>query len=794
MPNITNITPPRVPLTDARTGMITREWYLFFLSVFNLDDTLPRPELGTLAAVNQDNVGYLTFNNYPSPAPDARAGTMSWNDTGGLDIHMGVPGNHTGASNITQQIGEEIYVYGKASAAITDSPLQIIYKTGTVGSSGAITFAPTIAGLTDPGAIIGVATENIALNGFGRITAFGVVRGINTSGSAVGETWASGDDIWYNPLTGNPTKVKPIAPNMKTQIGTVINAGPGKSGSFQVLLLPGTILGGTDSNVQLSSPPTNKDLLQYDSALQYWKNVAPSSVAIGTATNLAGGLAGQIPYQTAPSTTSFSNLYWGQSTGYFGLNTTPAYPAHFLTTLTDTSTATNNSPNFYNIIQRNINFAITNAYGYWSNVTFTTALGTSTNAYGNFYQVFAELSSSGTINSLNGFLSRNGIYGTNPSGTITSNIAFLVDVTSYQGTGTYSVSIPISYGVRINNQANVTTGVTKGTSYGLYMADQTGATTTWAFYSLGGNSSHAGKFRFGDNSTPTEVLDVVGNATVSGTINKLTVTAPASGATLTLANGSTFATSGAFSVTLTATATTTLTLPTSGTIATTSNKLSDFAATTSAELRTVITDETGTGSLVFATSPTLVTPILGTPQSGDLSNCTNLPISTGLKGLTANGVAYATSTTALATGTVVTYDGTTFKVTGKGSYLDPSLANGGFNILASYSYNNGTANTIGSATYQNAHHIIYVSSTAGVTTIPIYSNGGSGVAFDYTYLDPDAGTWTRTTAGVTISFVQSGTGGNTFSIVISNSNGNGTIQRTAGSLAYSVYVQRLGAP
>ena len=42
----------------------------------------------------------------------------------------------------------------------------------------------------------------------------------------------------------------------------------------------------------------------------------------------------------------------------------------------------------------------------------------------------------------------------------------------------------------------------------------------------------------------------------------------------------------------------------------------------SANLAAAVTDETGSGSLVFATSPTLVTPILGTPTSGTLSNCT----------------------------------------------------------------------------------------------------------------------------------------------------------------------------
>lgn len=48
-----------------------------------------------------------------------------------------------------------------------------------------------------------------------------------------------------------------------------------------------------------------------------------------------------------------------------------------------------------------------------------------------------------------------------------------------------------------------------------------------------------------------------------------------------------------------------------------------FLATPSAaNLASAVTDETGTGSLVFATSPTLVTPLLGTPTSGNLTNCT----------------------------------------------------------------------------------------------------------------------------------------------------------------------------
>jgi hypothetical protein len=54
---------------------------------------------------------------------------------------------------------------------------------------------------------------------------------------------------------------------------------------------------------------------------------------------------------------------------------------------------------------------------------------------------------------------------------------------------------------------------------------------------------------------------------------------------------------------------------------------------TSANLAAAITNETGTGSLVFATSPTLVTPALGTPSAVTLTNATGLPVATGISGL-----------------------------------------------------------------------------------------------------------------------------------------------------------------
>lgn len=57
-----------------------------------------------------------------------------------------------------------------------------------------------------------------------------------------------------------------------------------------------------------------------------------------------------------------------------------------------------------------------------------------------------------------------------------------------------------------------------------------------------------------------------------------------------------------------------------------------LATPSSANLAAAVTDETGSGALVFATSPTLTTPNLGTPSAATLTNATGLPLSTGVSG------------------------------------------------------------------------------------------------------------------------------------------------------------------
>ena len=96
------------------------------------------------------------------------------------------------------------------------------------------------------------------------------------------------------------------------------------------------------------------------------------------------------------------------------------------------------------------------------------------------------------------------------------------------------------------------------------------------------------------------------------------------GRTITVAGN--FTTTGANTLTLNTTGATSVTLPTTGTLARTESPLSQFASTTSLQLAGVISDETGSGALVFGTSPTFTTGINAANTTMALFNTTALAV------------------------------------------------------------------------------------------------------------------------------------------------------------------------
>lgn len=158
----------------------------------------------------------------------------------------------------------------------------------------------------------------------------------------------------------------------------------------------------------------------------------------------------------------------------------------------------------------------------------------------------------------------------------------------------------------------------------------------------------------------------------------------------------------------------------------TTNPLSQFAATTSAQLAGVISDETGSGALVFATSPTLVTPNIGAATG------TSLAV-TGVITTSANGAA---STSALRVSGV--------PFAGTGTTAVPLVYINDANATASTILNTaGTYFGVNGDGTQDLMHLL----TDGASRLKISSTGNVTVTNGATILNV-AGTGTKIQDGI----------------------------------------------
>lgn len=176
---------------------------------------------------------------------------------------------------------------------------------------------------------------------------------------------------------------------------------------------------------------------------------------------------------------------------------------------------------------------------------------------------------------------------------------------------------------------------------------------------------------------------------------------------------------------------------------------------------------TGSGGIVLATSPTLVSPALGTPSSATLTNATGLPVSTGLSGL-GTGVAAALGQTVTGTGGIALATSPTFvtPTLGAASATSVAMTTGTISTtpsnatdIANKSYVDSVANGI------NFHPACNYATT---TTLPtyVYNNGASGIGATITasangvlVIDGHTFTATDVTNGVRI-LVKNETAGN----------------------------------
>ena len=257
---------------------------------------------------------YIQFNTTQNPLPTDATGRIYYDNSDQfqtLSLQMN--------GSVVQHIGEELFYRIKCQGSITKG--QVVSFAGTVGASGGL-IGKAATGLTVDQAsyVLGVADESGINNDWIFVTSFGEVKNINTTGGA--ESWVQGDILYYNPsVTGGLTKIKPTAPNPIAIVAAVVNVGS-SNGILFVRPTYGSVLGSTDGNVQFGTL-NNLDVIQYNSTAQRWENVAASWLSVSfattagsagsattavTATNLAGGLAGSLPYQSGAGATTFLGL------------------------------------------------------------------------------------------------------------------------------------------------------------------------------------------------------------------------------------------------------------------------------------------------------------------------------------------------------------------------------------------------------------------------------------------------------------------------------------------------------
>lgn len=159
-------------------------------------------------------------------------------------------------ANVTLQIGQEEHVRARNNTGVQINDGQVVYINSAQGNNPTIALANSDS--VNTSSVIGMATENIADNGTGFVTTFGVVNGYNTSG------FTSGDILYLNTVSGQLSNTIPTPPHNVVKVGIALNS----TNNGKVFIQPSAPLG-QDTTF---AAPYNSD------------KVAPTQRAIGTYT------------------------------------------------------------------------------------------------------------------------------------------------------------------------------------------------------------------------------------------------------------------------------------------------------------------------------------------------------------------------------------------------------------------------------------------------------------------------------------------------------------------------------
>jgi len=277
-PNTTNITPPRVPVIDSKTGLISREWYRFLLNLY----TITGAGTGVTPIVN----GGTNSSATPVAGGVAYGNGTAYRFTSAGTAGLVLTSNGTGAPSWTSAGAGTV-----SSVDVSGGATGLTTSGGPITSSGTITLAGVLG--TANGGTNSSATPTAGAVPYGTGTAYGFTA-VGTAGQVLTSSGA-GAPTWTSAGAGTVSSVDVSGGTT----GLTVSGGPVTSSG--ILTLAGTLAitnGGTGQttanaalNALLPSQASNSGkYLTTNGTDTSWATVSSAGTVTSVAQTFTGGL------------------------------------------------------------------------------------------------------------------------------------------------------------------------------------------------------------------------------------------------------------------------------------------------------------------------------------------------------------------------------------------------------------------------------------------------------------------------------------------------------------------------
>jgi len=570
------------------------------------------------------NLNRLAFDTTPTGTL-ATQGEMMWNSgSETLDLQL---------NGFAMHIGQHVLFHVRNSTGSTIAAGVPVMFAGTTGNSGKLLIQ--LWNGTGPSTyFMGLTAEPLANGEEGFVIAFGLLRGIETDGSDYSQTWADGDILYAGSTSGSLTNIAPTTGQI-VQVAAVVHA-HGSNGALFIRV--GWVYQTANANLNAISGLTSAaDKLSYftgagTAALTDLSSfgrtflddadaaTARGTLGLGDLASLTPG-TGIASFLTTPSSANLASAVTNETgSGSLVFGTSPTITTPTITFSTTAAVTAGTNAQGQGALTTDYNL-VTTAAANPSGVTLPTAtvgrLIYITNAAANPVNVYPDTGAALDALAANAAVSL--------------PVGFTLICRAISTTAWLTAIVPTTGGAAANfltspTSANLATLVSNETGSGslVFGTSPTITTPTITFsttaaVTAGTNAQGQGALGTDNALITTAAANPSGVTLPTATVGRrifITNAAanpvnvyPATGAALdALAANAAVSLPVGFTLICRAISTTawrTVLVPQAGTAA-----ANFLTSPTSANLATLVSDETGSGSLVFGTSPTITSPFL----------------------------------------------------------------------------------------------------------------------------------------------------------------------------------------